>query len=174
MTLDPLTLYKLMILHMLKQAKLPLTFSQLSEFLVGREYTDAFTLQQALSDLMESHLVRAEVNQHRSSYELTREGEEALVYFGKDISEGIISDIDTYLQDNKVRFRNEVGCYADYVKSDNNNYLVTCEIREGRNVLIRLELSAPTRKQAQIMCDNWQQASQNIYAYAMKTLLSDS
>ena len=172
MTPDPLTLYKLMILYMLKQAKFPLTYSQISEFMIGKEYTDPFTVQRALNDLLEAHLARQEMSRHRSSYEITREGEEALVYFARDISEGIINDMDNYLRENRIRLKSEAGCVSDYHKSSlSPDYIVTCEIREGRDVLIRLELTAPTQKQAETMCDNWPDASQGIYAYAMKELL---
>lgn len=36
---EPLTLYKLMILYMLRQAKFPLSGSQISEFFLDKEYT---------------------------------------------------------------------------------------------------------------------------------------
>lgn len=171
MTPDPLTLYKLMVLYMLRQAKFPLSYSHISEFMLGHEYTDHFTLQQALDDLLEAHLARQDKNRHSSTYEITREGEETLVYFGKDISEGIVKDIDTFLSENKLRLRNDVGSRSGYTKTP-SGYAVTCEIREGRDTLIRLELSAPSEKQAEIMCGNWSKASQRIYSYAVKELLS--
>ena len=36
---EPLTLYKLMILYMLKQVKFPLSNAQISEFFLDKEYT---------------------------------------------------------------------------------------------------------------------------------------
>ena len=57
---DPMTLYKLMNLYMLKQVNFPLTNAQLTEFFLQHEYTSYFTLQQALNDLQESGLIRAE------------------------------------------------------------------------------------------------------------------
>ena len=57
---EPLTLYKLMILYMLKQVKFPLSGAQISEFFLNKEYTTYFTLQQALSELNESHLIKLE------------------------------------------------------------------------------------------------------------------
>ena len=171
MTPDPLTLYKLMVLYMLRQAKFPLSYSQISELMLGHEYTDHFTLQQALDDLLEAHLVRHDQNRHSTTYEITREGEETLVYFGKDISEGIVDDINVFLRENKLRLRNEVGTRSGYTRTP-SGYAVTCEIREGRETLIRLELSAPSEKQAEIMCDNWEKASQSIYAFTVKELLS--
>ena len=47
---EPMTLYKLMNLYMLKQVNFPLTNAQLSNFFLEREYTTYFTLQQALKD----------------------------------------------------------------------------------------------------------------------------
>ena len=48
---EPMTLYKLMILYMLKQVKFPLTNSNISDFFVSKEYTTYFIVQQALSEL---------------------------------------------------------------------------------------------------------------------------
>ena len=105
---EPLTLYKLMILYMLKQVKFPLSNAQISEFFLDKEYTTYFTLQQALSELSESHLVKMESTRNSSRYEITSEGEETLFYFGKKISSAIVDDIDAYLKENKVRLRDEV------------------------------------------------------------------
>ena len=46
---EPMTLYKLMILYMLKQVKFPLTNSNISDFFVSKEYTTYFIVQQALT-----------------------------------------------------------------------------------------------------------------------------
>ena len=57
---EPMTLYKLMNLYMLKQVNFPLTYAQISDFFLSREYTDYFTLQQALTELLEAGLARSE------------------------------------------------------------------------------------------------------------------
>ena len=49
MITEPLTLYKLMILYLLKSINYPLTNNQLSGFFLDYEYTTYFTLQQAIS-----------------------------------------------------------------------------------------------------------------------------
>ena len=82
---EPLTLYKLMILYMLKQVKFPLSGSQISEFFLDKEYTTYFTLQQALSELIEAHLIKLETTRNSSRYEITSEGDETLTFFGKKI-----------------------------------------------------------------------------------------
>ena len=58
MLAEPMTLYKLMNLYMLHQVNFPLTNAQLSNFFLDREYTTYFTLQQAISELVEAGLIR--------------------------------------------------------------------------------------------------------------------
>ncbi len=69
--------------------------------------------------------------------------------------------------------RNEVSTISDYYKSTNQDYIVHCEVREGRGSLISLELSVPDKDQAELMCSHWESRSQEIYAFVMRTLMRD-
>ncbi len=158
---------------MLKRVNFPLTNAQLSDFFLNYEYTNFFTLQQALNELQESGLVRSESTHNSTRYLITQDGEETLNFFGKHIPSAIVSDMDHYLKENHLRIRNEVGIIADYYKSVTQDYMIHCEIREGKSTLISLELSVPDKIQAQQMCANWKQKSQEIYSYAMRKLLSE-
>ena len=169
---EPMTLYKLMNLYMLKQVNFPLTNAQLTNFFTEHEYTTYFTLQQALNELEDAGLIHKEPSHNSTRYEITREGEETLNFFGKNISPGIVNDMDQYLRENKFRLREEVGTTADYYKATGQDYIVHCEVREGKTVLIRLDLALPDKEQAEAMCNNWKETSQEIYSFAMKTLLS--
>ena len=172
---EPKTLYKLMNLYMLKQVNFPLTNAQLTDFFLEHEYTTYFTLQQALNELLGSGLIRMHSNHSTTRYEITREGEETLEFFGKNISPAIIDDMDQYLRENRFRIRNEAGVIADFYKSTNQDYIVHCEIREGKTVLLDVSLSVPDREQAEAMCSQWEKKNQDIYSYVMKTLMtSDS
>ena len=169
---EPMTLYKLMNLYMLKQVNFQLTNAQLTNFFTEHEYTTYFTLQQALNELEDAGLIHKEPSHNSTRYEITREGEETLNFFGKNISPAIVNDMDKYLRENKFRLREEVGTTADYYKATGQDYIVHCEVREGKTVLIRLDLALPDKEQAETMCNNWKEKSQEIYSFAMKTLLS--
>ena len=69
--------------------------------------------------------------------------------------------------------RNEVGLVSDFYKSTNQDYIVHCEVREGKTVLLNVSVSVPDKDQAEIMCNHWRDRSQEIYAYIMKSLMSD-
>ena len=173
MLAEPMTLYKLMNLYMLHQVNFPLTNAQLSNFFLDREYTTYFTLQQALNELLDAGLVKKETMRNSSRYEITKEGEETLEFFGKNISPAIVSDMDEYLKQNRFRMRNEVGLISDFYKSTNQDYIVHCEVREGKAVLVNLDISVPDKEQAEIMCNHWKDRRQEIYAYVMKSLMSE-
>ena len=173
MLAEPMTLYKLMNLYMLHQVNFPLTNAQLSNFLLDREYTTYFTLQQALNELLDAGLVKKETMRNSSRYEITKEGEETLEFFGKNISPAIVSDMDEYLKQNRFRMRNEVGLISDFYTSTTQDYIVHCEVREGTAVLVNLDISVPDKEQAEIMCNHWKDRSQEIYAYVMKSLMSE-
>lgn len=171
MAIDSLTLYKLIILYMLNKVNFPLTNNQISSFFLDKEYTTYFTLQQAISGLLESHFISIETIRNTSYYHITSEGGETLSFFGNKISPAIIDDIDIFLIENKYELRNEVGTLSDFYKSTNQDYIVHCQVKEGKTTLIELNLAVPTKEQAASMCSNWRESSQEIYANIMKSLM---
>lgn len=78
---EPATLYKLIILHMLEHIDFPLSNAQISDFFLDREYTDYFTIQQVIHDLMDSGLVRTENTHNSTRYIITPAGKETLHFF---------------------------------------------------------------------------------------------
>jgi len=171
---EPKTLYKLMVLHMLRQVNFPLTENQISDFFLSHDYTNYFTLKQVLAELIDSKLIDVESIHNTSRYEITEEGDNTLGFFGKDIPSVITEDIDVYLRDNRFKMRSEVSNTSDYYKSTVGDYVVHCEVREGKSVLVDLNLSVPDEEQAQIMTNSWQEKSSEIYASLLKTLLSNN
>ena len=173
MLTEPMTLYKLMNLYLLKQVNFPLTNAQLTSFFTEHDYTTYFTLQQALNELEDAGLIHKEASHSSTRYDITKEGEETLNFFGKNISPAIINDMDEYLKENKFRLREEVGTTADFYKGTNQDYIVHCEVREGRSPLIELSLSVPDRDQAASMSARWEHKSKEIYSFIMKSLMSE-
>ena len=93
---EPATLYKLIILHMLEHIDFPLSNAQISDFFLDREYTDYFTIQQVIHDLMDSGLVRTENTHNSTRYIITPAGKETLHFFHDKISPSIEEDIAAY------------------------------------------------------------------------------
>ncbi len=170
MSPEALTLYKLIVLYMLNKVNFPLTNTQLSEFILEKEYTNYFTLQQVISELSASELIHVETIGSTSYYHITSQGEETLGFFSNKISEPIKEEIDTFLTENRYELRNQAGTLSDYYKSTNGDYIVHCQIKEGASPLIELNLSVPTQETAEHMCTNWKNTSEDIYAYIIRQL----
>jgi len=165
------TIYKLMILYMLNKLDCKLTNSQLSQFFVTNKYTDYFNIQQTLSELVSSGFIDKFVIRNTSYYAITSEGYEALTFFKNQIPKGAMDDINAFLETNKFELKNEVGTIADYYKHTTGDYIAHCQIMEGKSLLYELSISVPSEEEAKQVCDNWRLASEEIYAFVMKTLL---
>ena len=110
---EPLTLYKLMILYLLKKVNYPLSNGQMSEFFVSKSYTDYFTFQMVINELLGTSLIHKETIRNTSRYELTKEGEEVLFYFENKITGEVKQDMDDFLKENNFKLRTENSVLAE-------------------------------------------------------------
>lgn len=95
---EPMTLYKLMNLYMLKKVNFPLTNAQLTDFFLRMNTPAILRSSRPLAELKDSGLIHAESTHSTTRYEITKEGEETLNFFENNISPAIIEDMDTYLK----------------------------------------------------------------------------
>ena len=168
---EPFTLYKLIILYMLSKVEFSLSNSQITNFVLEKEYTDYLTLQQALAELLEVKLIHVEPSSKSSLYNITEEGIETLGFFENRISDQIKEEILSYIQRNGYELYNERSILADFEKNHDNEYSVRCRVMEKKSPLIDLTITVPTLEEAEMVCRNWENASQPVYAYIMKELL---
>jgi predicted transcriptional regulator len=165
------TLYKLMILYMLRKVSFPLSNAQITEFMVGKTYTDYFHVQEAISDLVEAKLIDAEKIRNTSRYTATMDGERTLEYFSSEISYAIKKDIDAYLTENAFELRNESCMTADYRLTDDGGYAVRCQVKEGSETVIDLTVNVTCEEEAERVCSRWPAKAQEIYMDIMTKLL---
>lgn len=168
---DALTLYKLIILFMLDKVDFPLTNAQLSDFLLEREYTNYFNIQQAISELSEAELITEESIRNSTHYRITTLGRETLEFFNNKISDAIKEDILQFYAKNRYSLRDEVSNIADYMPLKNGEYSVTCQVKEKDVSIINLTVIVPTLEEATAICNNWKEKSQAVYSYVLQTLL---
>jgi DNA-binding PadR family transcriptional regulator len=165
-----LTLCKLIILYLLERVDFPLSYAQLSEFILEREYVNYFTFQQAIVELTEIDYIKAETVRNTSLYRITKEGQKSLTYFQSKISSLIREDIETFLIEHKYQLRNETSTLADYYRTTSGDYAARCRVLEKDSTLIDLTLTVPTEDQAISICKNWKEKSQELYTSIIHTL----
>lgn len=168
---ESFTLYKLIVLYMLNKLDFPLTNGQISEFILDKEYTTYFTLQQAISEMVEAGFIREESTHNRTLYHLTEEGTNTIHYFKNNISPAIQEDINNFFAEKHYDLKNEVSVKADFYPNHNSEYSVRCQIIENGAPMIDLTISVPTEEEAETVANNWNQKNQEIYAQIMANLL---
>lgn len=160
---EPLTLYKLIVLYMLDRVSFPMSYSQISEFILEKEYTNFLTLQQTITELTEAGLVTSQTARNRTLLSATEDGLETLNFFQNRISEAIKEDVKSYLKEHEYSLRNEVSVMSDYYKSTSGEYNAHLVAKDREITVIELTLSLPTEELAASVCDKWQSKNQEIY-----------
>lgn len=167
---DPLTLYKLIVLYMLDRVSFPLTKSQISDFILEKEYTNFMTLQQIITELTETGLIAAHTIGSRTHLSLTEEGRETLRYFENRINNNIKAELNAYFKEHEFTLRNEVSILADYYRATTGEYEAHLVAKDRDIKLVELTLSVPTEDNAAAICDNWLDKNQPIYQFLIKEL----
>ena len=156
---DPLTLYKLIVLYMLNRVTFPLTAAQVSDFILGKEYTNFLTLQQVINELTDAGMIATQSIRNRTHLSITPEGKETLNFFENRIGDTIKQEIDTYFRENEFTLRNEVSVLGAHL------------VAKDRGIsLVDITLSVPVEETAAAICDNWQKKNQEIYKYLITEL----
>lgn len=171
MSLDALTLYKLMILYMLDRAAFALTNAQITEFFLSRNYTNYFSLQEALHDLEDTELVLVEHVRNSSYYNLSASGKETLYYFENRISPAIREDIDAFLAKHSYALKHENEITADYYQKSRDCYEVRCVIRSKDELLSGITMNVTDEEQAVTICNNWKLRYDTIYEFLIRQLM---
>lgn len=155
---------------MLGRVAFPLTKAQVGDFIQEKEYTNFFTLQQVISELIDTHLITAQSIRNRTHLAITEEGRETLHFFENRISDAIKKDIDDYFSEKEFDLRNEVSVQGNYYKSTSGEYEAHLLAKDRGITLIDLTLSVPVEEVAASICDNWQKKNQVIYQYLVEQL----
>ena len=160
---DDLTVNKLVLLYLLAKVKMPLSLSQITQIILERAYTDYFSLQQYLAEMVEAEFVIQEKESHLSWFSITDKGLETLGFFESRISIATRKELDSFIEHNWRTLRNEMEVTAEYISERENEYMVHCQVNENDSVLIELKVNVASKKQANELCSNWRTNATTLY-----------
>ncbi len=167
MAANGLSLYKRMILYMLRQTG-RISNNRIVDFLLGGSYTDYFSAQEALSSLIEDGSIAAASDKTGTWYSITDEGKTAADTLSGSLDAGIRSEIREYLKQNAFTIRNETDIRADYSKTGANSYPVRLSVREEDGILFDLTLTVPDEEEAQKICRLFRERADLFYPYILE------
>lgn len=165
---------KLLILYVLNKINMDLTNSQITQVVLETEIMNYFSLQQFLSQLMESKFLTTYKESDREYYSITQKGLEILEYFLSRIPDNITTKIDDYITFNKENLLSDTQVKSSFVKQSDREFIVNLKVIENQSNLIDLNLNVSSEKQAKLICNNWKKNASYMYAEIIDLLIRDN
>jgi DNA-binding PadR family transcriptional regulator len=155
---------KLVLLYLIDKMDLPLSRSQITDFVREGEYMDYYTLQQTLADMVDGAYLEKIQDNNTTRYSITDDGLTTLEYFENHIPTGIRVKINKYVHDNFNMVKRDFEITAHYfLDSDTDEYIVKCGVYEDKRVLMEINVSVVSRKQARLIQTNWKANVSSLY-----------
>ena len=169
---EPLTLYKLILLYLLKRAGLPLSKTRVRDFILEKGYTNYIILNQAIGELLDAGMITEQLINERSHFSLTEEGAQTLAFFQGNISDITKEEINTYLRENKLELISELSVTANYDRSSTGEFEAHLLAKEKGIPLVEITLSVPAEETAASICRDWREKDEEIYQMLVERLFS--
>ena len=118
-------------------------------------------------------MIEAEQTHSASYYIITPSGLETLGFFGNQLPDDTKSQIDNYLNDNKVNIVQNTTIHTDFTQIKTGGCLAKVSIVERGSIIMELALNLPTEEEAIQACQRFKERNEAIYAYLLKTLTLD-
>lgn len=162
---------KLLILYLIEKMDLPLSRSQITDYITQAEFMDYYTASEVLGDMVSGGYLDAARDDNTTRYTLTEEGLQTLEYFEKHIPYSIRNKINNYIkesrQDIKRTFENTATFFPN---AEGDEFLVKCGVYEEGRVLMEVSISVDTRDQARIIQNNWKANAKTLYGDIIRIL----
>lgn len=163
---------KLIILYLLSKLDIPLTKAQITNAVLENNLIDFFTFQQCMAELEEAGMIKQVPHQKKQCYATTDSGKRAVEVFAQRISKETSGIINNYIEKNRDSLRKESQVIAEYSKIGDKEYVVNLKVIEKDLVLMDLNLSVVSAKQAKQVCEKWKSSSEKIYGQLISLLIN--
>ncbi len=155
---------KLLLLYLIDKMDLPLSRSQITDYVREAEFMDFFTLQQTLAEMVEDGFLENAVEDNTTRYSITGDGQTMLEYFEKHIPAQIRAMINGYVHNNRRKIKREYEITATYFpNAENDEFVVKCGVYEDERTLMELAIAVDTRDQAKLIQSNWKSNAKSLY-----------
>jgi len=164
---------KLILLYLINKMDLPLSRSQVTDFVREGEYMDYYTLQQTLAEMVEGSYLEKIQDNNNTRYSITDEGATTLEYFESHIPGAIRSRINKYVHDHFNTVKRDFEVTATYfLDNETNEYIVKCGVYEDKRILMEINVSVVSREQAKLIQNNWKGHVSEIYMNILSEMVT--
>ena len=164
-------IYKLSTLYLLSKINIPLTTNRVGFFLLKDDYTDFFTFQQDLGELLSDGYISETEVHGKTFYSITDEGRKVINLLSNEISAQMKNDIEMYIKENKFSMHEDHSVRSRYYQYGLDQYVSELLIEENGTELLKINIGSSTETAAERICANWKSSSEDIYPLLMAKLL---
>lgn len=165
--------HKLLILYILSEFKMPLTNTQLTEFVMELHFIDYFTLQQYIVELIDKALIEVSESGTVPNYLITSQGINALSFFNDRIPQDIKNRMAKAVVLKRRSIYRDAEILSEYRQVNEQEYIAHLRVEEHGHTLIDIELNLVTNRQAKDVCRRWKENAPEIYASLIRSLVSE-
>ncbi len=164
---------KLLLLYLIEASSANLTNTQITEFILEKNYMNYFLIQQYLSELIQSELIEIINDDSKEYYRILQKGEIALSYFKERIPTSMKEEIFQEFSAIEKQRKIDTQVLFDVFKKENNLYVVNLKLLENEETLFSLYLDVATKKQADLVGQKWKENPEFIYQNIIRLLTEE-
>ncbi|MFA5577308.1 MAG: DUF4364 family protein [Tissierellaceae bacterium] len=147
--------------------------AELTEFLLKKNYMDYFSIQQYLSELINSNFIEKINADGNEIYSLMDKGEAALSYFKERIPLDIKDDLTGEFDDLKKKKKFDSQIVSECFPKENGQFVVNLKLVENEETLFSLYFDVTTKEEADQICNSWKTNTDAIYKGIIDILISN-
>ncbi len=148
--------HKLLILYLLENMGIPTPSDVIEELILDANYMDYFKLNACLADLQERYFVEKFSSNNISRFYITNDGRKLLKTLETQLPLVVRSKINNFIEKNKKNIRHSMEVSAQIHEDNNSNeYIVKCKACDDNHMLMELNISTPSHKEARTIRHNW-------------------
>ncbi|MCL2047608.1 MAG: DUF4364 family protein [Defluviitaleaceae bacterium] len=170
---------KLLIMYLINLMDLPMSHSQITDFIIEKELMNHFALGQCLADMVKRGFLDAThenaKDENITRYTLTEEGLENLELLQGQIPRPARSLINQYVDQNRGIIKKGFEKTAHYFPNvENDEYIVKVGIYDRGMTLMEITVPVITREQAKHIQTNWNENYNALYDKILLTLTENT
>ncbi len=161
---------KILLLYILDTSPYPLNKYEITELILEKNYLNFFSIQQYLSELVNSGFIEIINIDEKEQIKLLEKGLIALKHFDNKIPDTIRMDLDTEFNYQKTQKKKETQVLSEYFQRENGQFTVNLKLVENNDNLFSLYLTVASKEQAELISNSWKENTNLIYSKTIKLL----
>lgn len=171
-SLEKLAENKVLILYILNKLTDGIKNDNLYKIVSSANNINYFYFQELLTDLINTNLVGSFTKDDITFIKITSAGQNSLS-LTKSLLPGILKlKADNVFKEQVSIIAEESSIITEYIPKNENNYTVTCKIREKNETIFEVSTFAGSRERAKQISDNWKNNAKIIYPKIIDLLLN--